>query len=103
MNGNGDAQEAPRSQHSLKMEGMNEGMRVLSYLIAGVLMYGFLGWVGDHFLRTHFLLPIGIVVGAALGCYMIIRRFGRVEDPTPTAGGPPVSAEPMGNAKEGPR
>ena len=44
---------------------MNQGMRVLSYLIAGVVLYGFLGWLGDHFLRTSFLLPVGIVVGAA--------------------------------------
>ena len=53
-------------------------MRVLSYLIAGVALYGFLGWLGDRFLGTGFLLPIGIVLGAALGCYMIIRRFGGV-------------------------
>ena len=36
---------------------MNQGMRVLSYLIAGVAFYGFLGWLGDHFLGTGFLLP----------------------------------------------
>ena len=40
-------------------------MRVLSYLISGVLVYGALGWVGDHFLGTRFLLPVGIVLGAA--------------------------------------
>jgi F0F1-type ATP synthase assembly protein I len=82
---------------------MNEGMRVLSYLISGVLFYGFLGWLGDHFLGTNFLLPIGIVAGAALGCYVIIRRFGRVEDSPPAAGAQPVSAESIANAEEGPR
>ena len=99
----GDAREAPKSQQSLKLDGMNEGMRVLSYLISGVLLYGFLGWVGDHFLGTNFLLPIGIVAGAALGCYVIIRRFGRVEDSPPSAGDTPVSAESMAKAEEGPR
>ena len=39
-----------------EMAGMDQGMRVLSYLIAGVLVYGGLGWVGDHFLGTGFLL-----------------------------------------------
>ena len=103
MNGHGDAtRDAPRSEHRVKLDGMNEGMRVLSYLIAGVLMYGFLGWVGDHFLGTKFLLPIGIVAGAALGCYVIIRRFGRVEDP-PTMSGDQPTATPMGNAEEGAR
>lgn len=60
--------------------GMDQGLRVLSYLISGVLLYGGLGWVGDHFLGTEFLLPIGIVAGAAFGVYVIIRRFGRVDE-----------------------
>ena len=54
---------------------MDQGMRALSYLISGVLLYGALGWVGDHFLNTSFLLPIGIVVGAAFGIYLTIRRL----------------------------
>ena len=58
---------------------MNEGMRVLSYLLSGVLFYGFLGWLGDHFLGTHFLVPVGILLGAGFGVYTIIRRFGQVD------------------------
>ena len=54
---------------------MDQGMRVLSYLISGVLFYGALGWVGDHFLHTHFLLPVGIVLGAGLGIYLTIKRL----------------------------
>lgn len=54
---------------------MDQGMRVLSYLISGVIFYGALGWVGDHFLRTSFLLPIGIVLGAVLGIYLTIKRL----------------------------
>ena len=59
---------------------MNQGMRVLSYLISGVLVYGLLGWLGDHYLGTSFLVPIGILLGAGFGVYVIIRRFGRVDD-----------------------
>ena len=70
--------DRPGSQGSDKVDGMNLGMRALSYLISGVLCYGLLGWLGDHFLGTRFLLPIGIVLGAALGIYVIIRRFGQV-------------------------
>ena len=64
---------------------MDLGLRVLSYLISGVLVYGLAGWLGDHYLGTKFLLPIGIVAGAAFGAYVIIRRFGRVDDPAPAA------------------
>ena len=63
--------------------GMNEGMRVLSYLIAGVALYGGLGWLVDHLLGSMLWLPIGIVLGAATASYTIIRRFGRVEQSTP--------------------
>lgn len=56
-------------------QGMNQGLQVLSYLIAGVATYGFLGWLGDHLLDTAFLLPIGIVVGAGLSIYLVIKRF----------------------------
>ena len=28
---------------------MDLGLRVLSYLISGVLIYGLLGWLGDHY------------------------------------------------------
>ncbi len=57
--------------------GVNQGMRVLSYLISGVLVYGALGWLGDHLLGTTFLLPIGIVFGAGLAVYVIIRLFSQ--------------------------
>ena len=39
------------SQRSAKADGHGSGHQVLSYLIGGVLLYGFLGWLGDHFLR----------------------------------------------------
>ena len=71
--------DQPRSQGGEKSAGMNEGMRVLSYLLSGVLFYGFLGWLGDHFLGTHFLVPVGILLGAGFGVYAIIRRFGQVD------------------------
>jgi F0F1-type ATP synthase assembly protein I len=73
-------QDAPRAKGGEKLDGMNQGMRVLSYLISGVLVYGLLGWLGDHYLGTGFLLPVGIILGAALGVFVIIRRFGRVEE-----------------------
>ena len=81
---------APGGQVHSHAAGMNEGMRVLSYLIAGVALYGGLGWLADHLLGTGFWLPIGIVLGAAAAVYAIIRRFGRVEDPT-TGSTPPAT------------
>jgi ATP synthase protein I len=61
---------------------MDQGMRVLAYLISGVLLYGALGWVGDHYLHTQFLLPVGIVLGAGLGIYSTIRRLAAMDAAT---------------------
>jgi F0F1-type ATP synthase assembly protein I len=70
-----------RTPGSAGSQGMNQGLQVLSYLVAGIGAYGFLGWLGDHFLGTGFLLPLGIVVGAALGIYVVIKRFTAEPDP----------------------
>jgi ATP synthase protein I len=78
--------DQPRSQGGEEASGMDLGLRVLSYLISGVLVYGLLGWLGDHYLGTKFLLPIGIVAGAAFGAYVIIRRYGRIDDAAPAMG-----------------
>ena len=77
------AQQEGGQVHSYAI-GMNEGMRVLSYLIAGVGLYGGLGWLADRLLGTGFGLPVGIVLGAAIAAYVIIRRFGGFEATTKT-------------------
>jgi len=40
-------------------------------LVAGVGLYGAGGWLLDRWLGTSFLLPVGIVAGAALGLYVV--------------------------------
>ncbi len=56
------------------------------YLVAGVLMYGLLGWLVDRWLGTSFVVVIGILLGAGLGIYMTYARFNRPWQPaTPRA------------------
>ncbi|MFZ2623824.1 MAG: AtpZ/AtpI family protein [Propionibacterium sp.] len=52
------------------------GMQSLSYLISGIVLYGGLGWFADRFLHTGWLLPAGLLLGAAAGIYLVIKRFG---------------------------
>jgi ATP synthase protein I len=47
----------------------------VSYLVTGVGLYGLVGWLLDEWLGTSFLLPVGIVLGAALGTYLTYVRF----------------------------
>jgi ATP synthase protein I len=50
------------------------------YLVSGVGMYGFLGWLADRWLQTSFLVVVGILVGAGFGLYMTFARFNRIQD-----------------------
>jgi ATP synthase protein I len=44
-------------------------------LVAGVLLYGAIGWGLDRWLGTTFFVVIGILLGAGLGIYMTWKRF----------------------------
>lgn len=50
------------------------------YLVSGVGMYGFLGWLADPWLGTQLLVVVGILAGAGLGLYMTFARFNRSQD-----------------------
>ena len=54
-------------------------MVALSYILAGLILYGGLGWLGDHYLHTKWLLPVGLIAGLAVSTYLIIKRYGRLE------------------------
>jgi len=56
-----------------------DGYAALSYILAGPLLYGGLGWVADHLLGTILFLPLGVVGGLALSVFVIYKRFGTVK------------------------
>lgn len=47
------------------------------YLVAGVAVYGLIGWAVDRWLGTSFGVAIGILIGAGLGLYLTWARFNR--------------------------
>jgi F0F1-type ATP synthase assembly protein I len=49
-----------------------------SYLVAGVLFYGAVGWLLDQWLGTRFLVAAGVLVGGALGTYLMIVQLNRL-------------------------
>lgn len=54
----------------------DDGMLVLSYVISGLLFYGGLGWLGDHYLHQNWMLPLGLILGLGFSTYSIIKRYG---------------------------
>ncbi|TDB71883.1 MULTISPECIES: hypothetical protein [unclassified Micromonospora] len=50
---------------------------VLGYLLAGIVAWGFLGWLAERFfdLRTGIGVAIGMMLGAAGAIYLIMKRL----------------------------
>jgi ATP synthase protein I len=71
------ADDNDRSRRRAEAEGVNAGWAALGYLLAGMAVWGFAGWLVDRWLDTNGLaIGIGVVIGTALGCYLTIKRLG---------------------------
>ena len=56
--------------------GADEGWAVLGSLISGLILFGGLGWVLDHWWDMRVMAPVGAVLGMALGIYAVVMRHG---------------------------
>lgn len=63
-----------------RTEPKGDAWHAFGALVAGVLVYGMIGWALDRWWDTSFLVVVGILVGAGLGIYMTWRRFTPPED-----------------------
>ena len=52
-------------------------MTVFSYLLAGMLAYGGLGWLIAHLTGISLIFPLGMLFGLALTITVVIYRYGR--------------------------
>ena len=52
------------------------GYEVLSYLIAGMIAYGGIGWLIARAVHIQILFPIGALVGVALSLGWVVYRYG---------------------------
>ncbi|PZG16045.1 hypothetical protein C1J01_22325 [Nonomuraea aridisoli] len=48
-----------------------------SYLLAGMAVYGGIGWLLDRWLDVSAFFPIGTVLGLILAGYLAYRKFSR--------------------------
>ena len=53
------------------------GYTVLSYLIAGMLACGGIGWLIGHFTHIALLFPAGLLAGLAISVGWIVYSYGR--------------------------
>jgi ATP synthase protein I len=76
---------APDAEPPMSYQG--DPWHAFGYLVSGVLVYGFVGWLLDRWWGTSFVVAIGILAGAAIGIYMTYLRFNRA----PPAAGQPAA------------
>ena len=57
--------------------GAGAGWAVLGTLIAGMVVWGGVGWLLDRWLSTRAFLPIGVIVGVASAIYVIAVKYGK--------------------------
>ena len=54
----------------------DQGWVALSYLISGMVVWGFIGWLIDRWIGSNGVaMGIGAVLGAAGGIYLLVRRL----------------------------
>ncbi len=57
--------------------GAGLGWAATATLLGGLVVWGGIGWLLDHWWGTRFATPIGAVLGMALGVYAVVMRYGR--------------------------
>jgi ATP synthase protein I len=60
-----------------RARGLDIGWTVFSYLIAGMLAYGGIGWLIGRAVHVALLFPIGMLIGLAISIGFIIYRYGK--------------------------
>jgi hypothetical protein len=51
------------------------------YIVAGVAFYGVIGWGLSVWLHASYWIPIGILVGAGFGMFLVFTRYRFSEPP----------------------
>jgi ATP synthase protein I len=60
-----------------KLPPKSSGWTVLSYLIAGMIAYGGIGWLIGRAVHSPVILPAGMLVGLGISIGLVIHRYGR--------------------------
>ena len=72
-----DDHPAPDTGGTDPRSGMHHAWSALSYLIAGIGVWGFAGWLVDRWLGLDGMATaVGTLVGAGGGIYLTVKRLG---------------------------
>jgi ATP synthase protein I len=73
----GARDQSPGGRDPSQPRGPAEGWAILSYMIGGMALYGFLGWLAARWTGWPVLFPIGMLAGLACSIALVIFRVTR--------------------------
>ncbi len=65
-----DSRGAPRAREA-------DGWAIMSYMIAGMVLYGGIGWLVGRWTGISVFFPVGMILGIAFSIVLIIYRVTR--------------------------
>jgi ATP synthase protein I len=71
------SQGSPPKPPGQQQDGASEGWAALSTLIAGIAVWGGVGYGLDRLLGTSFIVVIGLLLGVTSSIYLVYVRAGR--------------------------
>ena len=89
----------PADQPPLPTRGA--GMTILSYLIAGIVAYGAIGWLIGRPTHLPILAPAGMLAGLGISLSLVIYRYGRSTPPRIRRLAPKAAASDEPNEQNG--
>jgi len=80
MSGNGKGAVTRRvsqqDEAQMRALGLSTGWTVFSYLIAGLVAYGAIGWGIGKAVHAEWPFPVGMMLGLAISLGFVIYRYG---------------------------
>lgn len=67
--------------HDAPLPARGAGMTIFSYLIAGLIAYGAIGWLIGRAVHLPILAPAGMLAGLGISLSLVIYRYGRSTPP----------------------
>ena len=90
------------SLDDMPMPARGVGMTITSYLIAGLLAYGLIGWLIGRAVHLPILTAVGMLVGLGISMALIIYRYGRSTPPRIRRFAPKPAIPDQPNEQNGP-
>jgi ATP synthase protein I len=75
----GHQHDDPDDAGHVRALGLSTGWAVFSYLIAGMVAYGAIGWLISRATHLAILFPVGMLLGLGISLAFVIYRYGRAE------------------------